>query len=346
MNAVLELKSDGKIAAYNEFRAQLSELAKLNSQAVFDYEDPKGNKEARSHIYKLRQTKSAVEKTRKDEKAEALEYGRKVDAEAKEIISEIEAMIEVHETPIKEIEQREKDRVARHEANLAELEGGGTRAMDEWMELPLDCMKDRLAEIEAEPITEEAWEEFVTLAAQKKDKAIAQLREAIAKREKYDAEQAELERLRKEAAEREQKEREERIAREAVERAEKEAAAKRQQEQEAAERKAKQEREAIERERMEAELRAERAEREKREAQDKAKREAEEAVERERKEQAERERREKEEAEKREANKRHKAKINNAALAAFKKGGVEDTAAKLAVELIAKREIPHVTISY
>ena len=98
---------DQPLAAYSEFRAQLSKLREENASLIFDYHDPKGNKEARSHIHKLRRTKGAVESVRKEEKAASLAYGRRVDAEAKAIIGEIEDMIEVHERQIKEIEEAE-----------------------------------------------------------------------------------------------------------------------------------------------------------------------------------------------------------------------------------------------
>jgi len=52
------------------------------------------------------------------------------------------------------------------------------------------------------------------------------------------------------------------------------------------------------------------------------------------------------EAAKREANKKHKASINNAALKCLTDGGVDPAAAKLAVELIAKRKVTNVTINY
>lgn len=52
------------------------------------------------------------------------------------------------------------------------------------------------------------------------------------------------------------------------------------------------------------------------------------------------------EAVKREANKKHKASINNAALKCLTDGGVDKDAAKLAVELIAKRLVTNVTITY
>lgn len=334
------------IAAYNEFRAQLVELRELNAKTVFDYEDPKGNKDARSHVYKLRQTKAAVDKARKEEKAASLEYGRRVDSEAKEIIGEIEQMIEVHDTPLREIEQREKDRVAKHEANLSEIAGAGYQASEQWMDLPLDTMKERLAEIQAEPIDKNHWDEFALLAAQYKEKAIGQITEAIAKREKHDAEQAELERLRQEAAEREQKERDERIAREAAERAQKEAAEQRERERQEAEEKAKAERAEAERRELELKLAAERAEREKVEAEQRAANAAKEAEERLQREAEEKAQREAAEAAKREADRKHRAAINNEAVAALVEGGLTKAVAQQAVTLIAKKAIPHIQISY
>src|SRR3990167_3162589 len=115
------IKPTTAIAVYDEFRAQLAELKEHNAKLLFDYEDPKGNEEARSHVYKLRRTKAAVDKARQAEKAASLEYGRRVDSEAKEIIGEIEAMIEVHVKPLAEIEEREKKRVARHTDKIEEL---------------------------------------------------------------------------------------------------------------------------------------------------------------------------------------------------------------------------------
>lgn len=51
-------------------------------------------------------------------------------------------------------------------------------------------------------------------------------------------------------------------------------------------------------------------------------------------------------AEAREANKRHRSAINRRAVAAFVKGGMSEDMATLAVTLIAKKEVPNVTISY
>lgn len=388
----------GEILAYNEFRSQLAQLKAHNAAVVFDYEDKKGNQEARSHVHQLRRTKGAVEATRKEQKSYFLEMGRKVDGEAKEITAELDAMIEVHDKPLKEIEQREKDRVAQLQRDIDEIEGGGARAAAEWQTLDLEVMRDRLAEIEAEPITEERWQEFVALAEQKKTTAIQLLKGAIAQREKYDADQAELERLRKETAEREQRERDERIAREAEEKARRELEEQARREQEEKDRQAREQREAEQREREAADRRR---------AEDRARitrlielpltvstldtsseiqakivsldhqpipesiteelrplyvdvlektrtrliemRDAKAADEESRRQQeaeeAGRRQREAEESRKAE-NKNHRAAINRKAKQALVDAGIADEVAQQVIELIARKEVPGVTIQY
>jgi len=72
----LEVFKEQNITAYDPFRAQLKELERWNSQAVFDYEDEKGNKEARSHVYKLRKTKSAADNVLAKEVITAIAQGK------------------------------------------------------------------------------------------------------------------------------------------------------------------------------------------------------------------------------------------------------------------------------
>ena len=355
MNQQLVVKDVNHISAYDPFRAQLVELKELNDKAVFDYRNPKGNKEARSHIYKLRQTKTAVDKARKAEKEASLNYSRLVDSQAKEIIGEIQSMIEVHETPIKQIEQEEKERVEHHESNIRVLKSYLKPELANEDSKELDRVLRGLKDTK-EP--DERYQEFMAEAVTIYKQAVEYLtglHEAALKRE---TEQAELERLRKEKEERERQEREERIAAEARAKAEAEAKAR----EEAAEKAAKEDAERreqehqaalakTERERQEAIESAERgkceaAEREK-QAREKAKHDAEEAA------RKERERIEAEqkaiEAEKqaRAAKKSHQRKINNEALSSIMSHALmdEQTARKL-IELIAKGEIVNISINY
>lgn len=332
--------SNQEIAAFNEFRSQLAELRQSNDKAVFDYRDPKGNKEARSHIYKLRQTKSAVERVRKEQKAASLEYGRKVDAQAKEIAGEIEAMIGVHEAPLKEIEQQEAARIAAHKERIASLE------------LYRDCEEPTAAELSALLSDVEAFavddslEEFKAEAALMKDDALANIKKLLEARQKYEAEQEELERLRQAEAERAQKEREEQIRREAEEAARKEAEAKAAQ---------------VERDRQ---LELERANREKAEAESKYLREKQEAEERakaaaEKAEQdrlaaieAERARieaeqeKERQEAERKAANKKHRQKINREALEDLEAVGISEEQGKHLIEAIVRGQVRNISVNY
>lgn len=352
MNEVFDPKRS-EIAAYSPFRAQLAELKENNATLIFDYEDPKGNKDARSHVYKLRQTKASVDRVRKEEKAASLEYGRRVDSEAKEIVDQLEGMIEVHQAPLREIEEREEKRLEMIKSSIAEIQEGGQQSIEQWMNLPLEAMEDRLKEIEAEPTDEETWGEFRSIAVAAIDKAKAQIGEAIAKRKQHDQDQEELQQLRelkeeqeRERQERERKEREERIAKDAEERAKQEAEQAAQAERERVEREAREAKEAAERRERELQEQAERAEKEAKEAAERAERAERDATEKAKREAEEKARKEREESEKREANKRHRAKINREAMDAFVVGGLSESDAKSAVELIAKREVPHVSISY
>lgn len=324
---VATLGDNSLIRAYDPFRVQLTDL-KREAPEAFDYEDPKGNKDARSYIHKLRLVKGEVERTRKAEKQESLELGRRIDAQAKEIIEEIETLIDVHAKPIQEIEQREQQRletIKSHFATIASL----TAKADPFGGLyGSENLRTNLATLEGLAIEADVFRESLADAERAKNDGVTVLKSHIAEAEKREAEAAELERLRKEAVERERQEREERIAREAAEKA------KQQAEEAAAQR--------------EADLKeqAARAERQKQEAEEKAARAAAETEARVAREAQEKEARERAEAEKREANKRHRGKINKAAADALVAGGLSEQAAKAAVTLIAKGEVPAVSIAY
>lgn len=311
---------DTGIAVYSEFRAQLATLDAENRSLVFDYEDQKGNKAARSHIHKLRRTKSAVDAARKAEKAASLEYGRRVDAEAKEIIGQIENMIEVHATPIREIEEREEAR----KADILRRVG----ILCSYSEIPVTLssveLRERLDELEAIEI-DESYAESMAVATTHKREGIEHLTAAIEAAEKREAEAAELERLRAEADERERKEREERIAAEAAAKAEAEAKA------------------AKEREEA-AKARAEKAEKEAAEAAERAAAEAEARV---RREVEEAEQAEKAAAAQREKNRKHRDAVNTAAAEKLTEvADLSDAQALLVVSAIANGEIPAISIAY
>lgn len=360
-----------QITEYKEFHSQLAALADGNAKAVFDYRDPKGNKEARSHIHKLRLAKGAIERKRKELKESVLARGRLIDSEAKAMTTAVESMIEVHETPILQIEKEEAARIQKHRDAIAAIEANMNPAHQS---MSSGLINNYLHDLEAmEP--DEAFEEFTAEAMIAYKKAHAYLIDCHNKASQREAEQAELERLSKEAAERERAEREARIAAEAKAKAEAEAKAaaeRREREIQAQQEAVKREAERKEREAAEALTRAERekaeaiqrAEREKQEAiaraeaekkaaedrqriaEENAKRQTEEAVKKERirieREQAAA----KAEQERIAANKAHRRKINHDVLNGLVMFGLDEDTAKALIEAIAKSEIANVTINY
>jgi hypothetical protein len=192
----------------------------LNKTLVFNYENAKDQKEARSHIYKLRQLKSAVEIRRGEAKKDSLEYGRKIDAHANEIKEEIENMISVHMVPILAIEQREKDQETYKNHVLTFL--NQSISFDN-----VDTFSQFVATIDHNRLPESCISSIKTVVTTK-EIAIAKVFE---NRQKHESDMLELDRLRRETAARQAQENEmlrenERIAREHFEQAEAEKRAK------------------------------------------------------------------------------------------------------------------------
>jgi hypothetical protein len=364
-----------QVAAYQPFYGELAKLEQDNAALVFQYDTPKGNKEARSHVFSLRKTKGALEKVRKEAKAESLRIGRAIDSEAAEIEARIEAMITVHQLEIDRIEEAEKGRVAALDARLNEIEllklHGGTS-----LEYRAEIGRVQAIEIGAD------WQEYMARATTAKAAMLEQLAKHLADAEQREAEAAELARLRAEAEARAQAERDAAIAKAAAERAQAEAEAKAAAEAEKARKaleaaeleakrkeqaaalamqqerdRAQKEKEAAARREMELKLQAEEAERrrvadaqeaerqriaaEKRAEEDKQR-----AVKAEQERIAAETKRIADEAAKREANKTHRAKINREALQDLISSGVSEDAAKACITLIAQGKVAHVSIAY
>lgn len=329
---------------YAEIKTELAKLAIQNDNVVFDYADPKGEKAARSHIHNMRGLKGAIEKKRKELKADALEFGRRVDAVAKELTSEVVAMIDVHQEPLDRIAQEEADRKAAIQEAMDNITAPRLA-----LQLPASAenINAVLGLVKAVEIDAKVYQERMAEATELKDQTVADLEDLLDQAVKVETERAELARLRAEAEERERKEREARIAAEAAAKAKADAEAAAQREREEAERKAHAERDAAAQREREAQARAEKAEREAKEAEARAKadadrrvREAEEAAER--KAQAEREAQAK-----REANKKHVEKVKREAIIGIEDAiGIADDDAAALIDAIADGKVPHVSITF
>ena len=317
---------------------------------ALDISTDAGRKHIASLAHKIARSKTALDKMGKDLVSGWKEQSKKVDLERARVWDRLEALQKEIRSPLTEWEDAEKARVARHEAGIARIEGAGHDTLANWQSLSVEAMSDRLREIEGGKTD---WQEFANRAEHATKEASLAIKEAIRKREAYDAEQAELARLRQAEAERLQKEREQRIADEAAAKAKAEAEAAAKAEAERAE----QQRLAILHDKEAAEQRAKRAEEEKKAAEEKAERDRLAALEKAKVEaeaaaKAERDRIAAEKAAedaataKREADKRHKARVNNEALQALIAAGLPETHARAAIEAVAKGLVPHVKIQY
>lgn len=320
----LLLFDPNKLAVFDEFTSQMAELQEYNQKAVFDYSDPKGNKEARSHIHTLRQTKSSVEKARVEAKQVSLNYGRAVDSRAKELKNQFEEMIEVHKAPLDEIERIEAERIEKHVDNLQWLRDA---AADTCIIDTAEEIQIKIDQIHARPV-DESLEEFFEEGKLLKAYALSEMAPRLEAAQKAEKEAAELQRLRDEDAERNRRENEERIRKDA------DAEATRR-----AENKATQERQELEREQQE---RNEKAAQDLREANERTEKAAQDERDR-----IAREQKEAEEAQqKRDENKRIRTRVINKAAAEFKAVGFSDAQAFTAVSAIVDGKIPSVTITF
>ena len=326
-------------------------LAKIKAEIdvfVPDVKTKKGRDAIASIAHKVARSKTALDNIGKELVAELKDVPKKIDAERKRMRDMLDKWKDDVRRPLTDWEEAEEARQQKHRLAIELMQQSVQGAEN----LTSGTLREQIAALN-EKVIDAAFEEYEADAHRAKAKALEGLSTALQAREKHEAEQAELARLRAEAAAREQKEREERIAREAAERAQREADARAQAEREAVIRREAEAKAAADKRELELKLSAERAEREKAEAVQReqqakadAERRAAEAVAAEQRRVAQQQAAEAAEAKRREADKAHKTAVNRAALAAFVAGGMTEECAKQAITLIAKKAIPAVSITY
>ena len=356
----------------------LGKLAKELSGFEADVSTDKGRKEIASKAYKVAQAKQELIRLADRLKEGAQKTIKATNAEVRIIEDRMDALKASVRQPLTDFENREKARVAAHEAALAEI-NSFSAIPDNW---PSGHIATRLEELEQSELRTRDWQEFTHRAIAAVKASHDSLKRAHNAALDREAEAAELERLRAEKAERDrqeaarlQAEREARIAAEAAERARLAAERKAAEEAAAAERKvaeelaridaearkqaaaAEAERQRAERETREAEERATRAEAAKVAAEAKAKADAEAAARKAEADriaavEAERQRVERERAaaeaadRKRAADKAHRQKINSEALADLVAAGLTEDTAKTAIVAVAQGRVRHIEVKY
>ncbi|MCU4413294.1 hypothetical protein KTH71_04445 [Acinetobacter sp. WU_MDCI_Axc73] len=324
-------------------------MAEQARSIVPDVTTKKGRDAIASQAYKVSKSKTAVDNHGKDLVAGIKAQAAVIDRDRKAWRDQCDALRDEIRKPLDDWEQAEKDRVEKHEAvirGIRSLHDEGT-ANKESHEI-----KGYIFDLEKFEI-DSSFEEFEQEAKIEKLETLEKLRTALAAREKYESEQAELERLRQAEIERQQKERDEAIARQAAENARIEAEQKAQAEREQAEKLA---RESAEREaRLKAEKEAAllREEQLKQQAVEQAKQaetQKQQAIEAERlrieAEQAAKIKADQEAEAARLANKEHMRSINREILNKFCEIGLDEGQAKAVITAIANNQVPHVSVKY
>ncbi|MCU1758755.1 hypothetical protein NTD84_03340 [Pseudomonas sp. 14P_8.1_Bac3] len=356
-----------------QVRVKVDEFQKI----LPDLKTKKGRDAYASMAHQIAKSKTALEAVGKEISAQQKEIPKKIDAERKRVWDILESWQKEVRKPLDDWQAAEDQRVGAHNDGIQRI-----KDLAMFAETPTAAFVAQVIEDLELVALDDSWEEYLPEAAQAKDKSLATLRALLVTRQQYEAEQAELVRLRAEAEAQAQRDREAEIARVAAEQArieaeqraqaERDAAARREQElidqaaaaQRATEQAARDAEALAERQRLQLQLQTEQAERQAAQAkadqlaaEQRAEQERiaavqrqEQAVEQARQNELARQAAavafELEQAQAREADKAHKAKINRAALEAFIAGGMPEACAKQAVTLIAQRKIPAITISY
>ncbi|MBD0544000.1 hypothetical protein KWE44_06335 [Acinetobacter baumannii] len=343
VNELQVLEQNVIVAAFgkeNGIQELFNRMAEQARSIVPDVSTKKGRDAIASQAYKVSKSKTAVDNHGKDLVAGIKAQAAVIDRDRKAWRDQCDALRDEIRKPLDEWEKAEEDRIQSIKDRISNFDAGRVDTFS-----TSDLIQTIISEVEATAI-DESFAEFANEAAIKKDAALSSYKKSLEIALKREAEQVELERLRKSEQERLQREHEERIAHEAAEKARLEA-----------ERKAKEEADRVEREKQEAIAKAEREKREaaEREARLVAEKEAAElraqhAAEAERKrieaEQAAKLEAERQADEARQANQAHRKKICNEALKGLLALGIDEAKSKEILQAINKGLVPHVSIKF
>jgi len=312
---------------------------------VPDVTTKKGREAIGSLAMKISKSKTLIEKCGKELVAEQKAQIKLIDDDRIAIVKKFDALRDEILAPRDAWEQAEKDRVKKHQDAIIGIKMPADLLQNHPTEWTSENIKVAINDLEGVCI-DSSFEDFEQEAKLAKFETLEKLRTALVAREKYEAEQAKLERLLKEQLEREQRERDERIAKEAADKARIEAEAKALAEQRRVEREKQEAQEKAEREQREAAEREARLVAEKEAAELRAQQAA--VMERQRieREQAAKEEAERKAEEARLANVEHMRSINNEILNKLCEIGLDEGQAKAVITAIARNQIPHVSVKY
>ncbi|HDX8356794.1 TPA: hypothetical protein RQN15_000522 [Aeromonas hydrophila] len=328
----------------------LADIRQKASSLVPDVTTAKGRKEIASVAHAVARTKTYIDGLGKELTDQYKEIPKRIDANRKVLRDTLDALKDEVRAPLTKYEAAEEARVAALQSRLARLNELGSSASIEIAAADLQTM---LREVVDEFVLDDSWQELLPQATVARELAAKRLGDALAARQKYEAEQAELELLRQKQAEQDRIDRERLIAEQAAEQARREEENRQRLEREAAQhREQEAQRQAqVAREREEQARRdAETAELARQQAEANAARLAAEAATRAAEQERQRieheQRLKAEEDASRAADRAHRGRINSAILLDLMGLGIEEEKAINLIKHIASNKIDHLTINY
>lgn len=181
---------------------------------VPDITTNKGREAIKSFAFKIVRTKTAIDAAGKQLNEEARAKINVVDAARRDAKAALDQMAEEVRRPLTEWEEVEKARIAECDEIITRIALDGTVTMDDTSA----TVRDRGAAIWSTALDPERFGDKLEQAQAAKDHAIANLKSALVRLEREEADRTELARLRAENEAREAREREEREARETAKR--------------------------------------------------------------------------------------------------------------------------------
>ena len=177
-----EINAGGVLVEYSRTEAALAELRSKYAGAKFDLTTTAGDKAARAARLELVTLRTGLEKKRKELKAPAVEFGKKIDDEAKRITGEIVALEDPIDAQIKADEKRreeerlqreriEADRVAAIKTRIDAIRSCVVRANAP--DMTSERIQRGIDQVEAIVIDKASFAEFEEEAAQAKSTTLA-----------------------------------------------------------------------------------------------------------------------------------------------------------------------------
>ncbi len=318
----------------------LTEIETLATKFDPDVSTTKGRKLIGSQAYAVARTKTFIDGLGKELVDAEKEIPKRIDATRKKVrdfCDELQARVR---KPLTDYENAEKSRVAALDQRIAAIQELGAKATTESPSTEIQLWIDELEAIAIDA----TWDEYQDRAAVAKEAAKVKLESALQSRLTWEAQQAEIARLKAEQEEKDRIQREQQIAAQARHEAEQKALREKieyeQRERDAKEAQAKAERDAIEAK--------ERLQREQQEAAERERLAAERAAEQERQRQIDEQNRIAQEDERRAADVEHRRQYNREVIAAMKSAlpNLSEQDAITLLTAIVQQKVPHVTIQY